>query len=210
MPSAATGVGSLFHALIQEINMAKLDSATGPKLEPLVRRLEAEWPIVGYSSKTQRDRALRHGTEAFKVLYARLLAEPAPLAVEKPFQIRLPESHLILRGRIDAVLPDGAGVQIHDYKTSTSVQTAAKAKSKTTASNQLVMYALAWRIEHDEDPVSVCLDYVQTGQLGVVKKRSDSLDKMHAKLAEMADAIMAGKFPPGSDHEFCIHPIDAN
>jgi hypothetical protein len=70
------------------------------------------------------------------------------------------------------------------------------------------MYALAWRIEHDEDPVSVSLDYVQTGEIGVVKKRADSLDKMQAKLADMATAIVAGEFPAGSNHDFCIHPVE--
>jgi RecB family exonuclease len=104
-------------------------------------------------------------------------------------------------------MPDGNGVQILDYKTSTSVQTAEKAKSKTTGSNQLVMYALAWRLLHDEDPISVCLDFVQTGQLGVVKKRSDSLDKIQVKLTQAAQDILDGKFPLGVSHDFCIHPL---
>jgi DNA helicase-2/ATP-dependent DNA helicase PcrA len=207
-PSAATGVGSLFHGLIQEVNTAKLQAVEIPRLETLLTKLETDWPMFGYTSKLQRERALRHATKAFAILYARLLNEPLPIAVEQPFQVRVPDSQLILRGRIDAVVPDGNGVQIHDYKTSTSVQTAAKAKSKTTASNQLVMYALAWRIEHDEDPVSVSLDYVQTGEIGVVKKRADSLDKMQAKLADMATAIVAGEFPAGSNHDFCIHPVE--
>lgn len=206
-PSAATGVGSLFHGLIQEVNDAKHQGNKIPSLDVLLERLNAEWPIVGYSSKIQRERAQQHGKTAFTNLYERLLKEPVPIAVEEPFRVRLPDSKLILRGRIDAVMPDGDGVQIHDYKTSTSVLTDAKAKAKTSASDQLTMYALAWRIEHDENPVSVSLDFVQTGRIGVVKKRPDSFDKMHAKLAEAAEAILAGKFPPGSSHEFCVHPI---
>jgi DNA helicase-2/ATP-dependent DNA helicase PcrA len=209
-PSAATGVGSLFHGLIQEINMAKLEASELPTLDALSKRLEDDWPVTGYSSRAQRNRALKTGLAAFSNLYDRLVNEPVPLAVEKPFQVRIPDSKLILRGRVDAVVPDGNGVQIHDYKTSTSVQTAAKAKSKTTASNQLVMYALAWRIEHDEDPVSVSLDYVQTGQIGIVKKRPDSLDKMQAKLSDAAEAILGGNFPRGNDHEICLHPTDTN
>jgi DNA helicase-2/ATP-dependent DNA helicase PcrA len=207
-PTAATGVGSLFHGLIQEINMAKFGAIAIPQLNSLLTRLENEWPVVGYSSKVQRERALKHGVKAFTALYERMQAEPAPLAVEKPFQVHIPDSKLILRGRIDAVVPEGAnGVQIRDYKTSTSVQSQAKAKAKASASNQLTMYALAWRIERGEDPTSVSLDYVQTGQIGPVKKRPDSIDKMQFKLAEAAEAILAGKFPPGSDHEFCSHPL---
>ena len=206
-PSAATAVGSLFHGLIQEINTAKRDGKVIPKLNDLINRLESEWPAVGYSSTTQRQRALKLGLSSFRNLYERLAKEPVPLAVEEPFRIQLPNSKLILKGRIDTVLKDGTGVQIHDYKTSTSVQTAEKAKSKTTSSNQLVMYALAWRILHDEDPVSVCLDFVQTGQVGIVKKRPDSLDKMHSKLTDAAQDIIDQKFPAGAKHEFCIHPI---
>jgi len=207
IPTAQTAVGSLFHGIIQEINSAKRDGKSLPKLDYLVDKLESEWPKIGYSSKIQQERAVKLGLSSLKKLYARLSDEPAPLAVEEPFKIHLPETRLIIKGRIDAVVPDGKGVQIRDYKTSTSVQTAEKAKSKTTSSNQLVMYALAWRLLKNEDPVSVSLDYVQTGQVGIVKKRKDSLDKMHERLGQVADDILSSKYPLGYNHELCVHPL---
>ena len=206
-PSAASSVGSLIHGLIQEINTSKRDGNNIPEIKPMLKKLEEEWPSVGYVSKTQRERALGFGLSAFEKLYERLITEPLPISVEEPFRVHLPGSKFILKGRIDAVVPDGNGVQIRDYKTSTSVQTPEKAKSKTTSSNQLVMYALAWRLLHDEDPLTVCLDFVQTGQVGIVKKRSDSLDKMQAKLTQIAQDILDQKFPAGQSHEFCIHPL---
>lgn len=206
-PSSATVVGSLFHGLIQEINTAKRDGNDIPPLGPMLERLEREWPAVGYSSKTQRARGMKLGLASFKTLYERLLVEPVPIAVEESFGIRLPDSKLILNGRVDVVVPDGDGVQIRDYKTSTGVQTPDKAKAKTTSNNQLVMYALAWRLMHDEDPLSVSLDFVQTGQVGVVRKQAKTLDNMQLKLAGVAEDILAGKFPRGAKHDFCQHPI---
>jgi len=207
VPTAQTAVGSLLHSIIQEINGAKKDAKELPSLESLIQRLKSEWPKAGYSSKLQQERAVKLGLSSLEKLYERLSNEPAPVAVEEPFKIHIPNTKLILKGRIDAVVPDGKGVQIKDYKTSTSVQTPEKAKSKTTGSNQLVMYALAWRLLRDEDPVSVSLDYIQTGQIGVVNKRKDSLDKMQDKLASAAQDILDGKYPLGYNHELCLHPL---
>lgn len=206
-PSANTTVGSLFHGLIQDLNAAKLNSAPLPDLDVQLQKLESNWPVIGYTSKTQRTRALKAGLSAFKELHARIKNDPMPVSVEEPFRVHLPDSKLILKGRIDAVLGIDGGVEVRDYKTSTSADTPEKAKSKTTASNQLTMYALAWRLAKDEDPLQVSLDFVQTGQIGTVKKRSSSLDTMQEKLAGAAEDILAGKFPPGKSHDFCIHPL---
>lgn len=210
-PGFATAVGSLFHGLIQELNDAKLHGKPTPSLKPMLEKLQADWPKVGYSSKAQAERAKKAGLEAFEKTYHRINGEPVPVAVEWPFKVRLPESHLVLRGRIDVVMSTsdkkGDSVEIRDYKTSTSATDETKAKSKASASNQLVMYALAWRLAHGQDPIQVTLDFVQTSQLGSVKKRSDSLDKMQAKLSEAAESIKAGKFPLGAKHDYCIHPL---
>lgn len=205
--SAVTESGSLLHNLIQQINEAKINDRQVPSKTKLLDELKASWPKVGYSSKIQHDRALQLGVNSFDILYDRLISEPVPIAVEEPFKVHIPDSRLILKGRIDVVMPeDSSGIQIHDYKSSTSVDSGSKAKSRTTNSKQLVMYALAWRLTRGEDPTSVCLDFIQTGQIGVVKKKSDSLDKMQNLLSQAAEDILAGKFPLGSSHEFCDHP----
>ncbi len=204
-PSVQTKVGSLFHNLIQLINDAKKNHHAPPKKAELLIQLEADWPH-GYNSLAQRERALNHGKTSFDKLYDRLLSEPIPVDVEAAFRIRIPSSHCVLKGRIDAVVPTEKGVEIHDYKTSSSVDTPEDAKNKTTASKQLTMYAVAWRIMHGEAPTHVSLDFVQTGQVGQVAKQARSLDSMEAKLADAAEAILAGNFPPGSQHDYCIHP----
>lgn len=205
-PGPQTAVGTLFHDIIQLINDALKNGTALPDKQVLLTRLETEWPKSGYSSRTQQARALKTGLASFDPLYNRLVSGPAPQEVEFPFRVHIPESKCILRGRIDAVNTDGESVEIHDYKTSVGVTDTEKAKRKTTESKQLTMYAVAWRILHGEAPSTVSLDFVQTGQVGHVKKLPRSLDTMEAKLKDAAEAILAGNFPEGSQHDYCIHP----
>jgi DNA helicase-2/ATP-dependent DNA helicase PcrA len=200
-------VGSLYHDIIESINQAKIDQTEVPKIVDILHRLQTEWPEIGYSSMQQRERDLRDAIEGFPTLYERLIAEPAPIAVEKKFRVQIPESHCILKGRIDAVMLAGNDeVIMCDYKTSTSVTDSDKAKDKTTKSKQLTMYALAWYLLTGEDARQVRLDFVRTGYIGTVKKMPRSIETMQSNLAEAAEAILAGSFDPGAEHEYCIHP----
>ena len=140
-------------------------------------------------------------------MYKRIAAEPIPVAVEEKFRVLIPNSRCILKGRIDVVLPVDGGVEMHDYKTSTSVTDQKKAKEKTTNSKQLTMYALAWQLKTGEPAKQVSLDYVRTGQMASVKKTSRSMNSMQVLLAQAAEDILEGKFVPGDKHEYCIHPL---
>lgn len=208
--SPATEIGSLFHSIAEDINKAKLEGTELPSLEVVQKRLNDLWPKTGYQSKKHLDRALKLGNDSLPRFYNQLINEDNPVAVEEKFSIHIPDSRMILKGRIDAVFPfvskNRSGVEIRDYKTTASAKDPASAKSRASSSNQLVMYALAWRLLHDEDPMLVTLDFVQTGVRGSVQKRSDSLDKMQSKLAQAAEDILAGRFPPGEKHDYCIHP----
>jgi DNA helicase II / ATP-dependent DNA helicase PcrA len=205
-PGFATAVGSLFHELIQQLNDSKLNDKPLPKLKKLLSQIDEQWPRTGYRSKVQLERAKNKGLEAFESAYKRIVSEPRPIAVEEPFRVHLPESQMILKGRIDVLLPLNDGVEIRDYKTSASVNSSSKAKAKTTNSQQLVMYALAWQLSRGEYPVAVSLDFVQTGYIGTVKKQSKTIDAMHQKLSSAAQSILENKFPPGASHDYCIHP----
>lgn len=205
-PTVVTKVGSLFHNLIQSINDAKLYQTPLPAKSKLLDTLKTDWPKSGYSSRLQRDRALAHGIKWFDDLYDRLVNEPVPIAVEERFRVHIPNSRCILKGRIDVVMPADNGVEIRDYKTSTSVTRPEDAKTRATGSKQLTMYAVAWRIMHDEVPSYASLDFVQTGQLGRVAKRAQSLNNMETKLSEAAEAILAGEFPASTGkHTNCLH-----
>lgn len=205
--SSAAGVGSLIHDFIQELNEAKMADEPLPKLAGYLEQLKTEWPKEGYPSAKQRQRALDLGLSSFEETYARLADLPAPIATEQPFRVHLPESRLILAGRIDAVMPHSDdGVEVVDYKTSAGVTTPEKAKSRASASHQLSMYALAWNATHSEIPTLVSLDFVQTGQIGSIKKQAKTIQNLEKKLAQNAEDILSGNFKPGYRHDYCKHP----
>lgn len=207
-PSANTKIGSLFHEFLEEINTAKKSGSPMPSLEPMLNKLNEEWPKVGFSSKIQRERAYNFSKNALANMHERMEMDAIiPLQIESPFRVQVPSSNLIISGRIDVILPIEGGIEIRDYKTSSGVSTPEKAKSRVSSNNQLTIYSVALRHTIDEDAVQVSLDFVQTGQIGTLKKRSKSLDTMEAKLAKAAEDIIAGNFLPGNNHDFCIHPF---
>lgn len=205
-PSPQAAVGTIFHNIIQTINEAKMRKEPAPSIDVLRAHLEGEWPLEGYHSAAQRNRARTVALSALEPLYVRLLDEPIPVAVESPFRVRIPDSQLVLKGRIDAVMPLEKGVEIRDYKTSTSANTPKKAKSQTQSSKQLEMYALAWLLQHDEMPALLSLDFVQTNLIGSVAKREKTLHTLTHKLQGAATGIADGNFPLGYSHDYCRHP----
>jgi len=207
-PNPTTQVGTLLHEYIQRINQAKQSGSPWPPLNELLKDLEDNWPQDGYASAHQRERALTTTLKHFKALYERLKTDPIPAQIEQSFRAAIPEAKLLLTGRLDAVFDSANGAEIHDYKSGTSVTDAAKAKARATASSQLAIYALAWRLQHGEMPSLLTLDFVQTGQVGSVKKQPKTIDNLQSKLKIVADDIRAGEFPPGRDHAYCRHPLN--
>lgn len=204
-PSPSAAVGTNFHAVIQEIQTARINGAPLPEKSTLSTWLKDSWPKEDYLSLNHRRRAMQIGLNSFDTLYERLLTESVPLYIEKPFRVHIPNSNLILRGRIDAILPRDNGIEIRDYKT-TIVRDAKSAKSKASSSKQLEMYALAYRIQYGEMPDFVSLDFIQSDIIGTVKKQAKTLDTLEKKLIEVAQNIQKGMFPKGHDHSYCRHP----
>lgn len=204
--SPAMEYGSLMHGLLQDINQS-LQAGRLIAYNELSSRLEQHWPKYGYLSAGHRDKARQQAVRTLEHVYERARnTGRVPLAVEQPFTISLPECQLTLKGRFDAVYPLGNGVEIVDFKTSTSVDTPEKAKNRASGSDQLTLYALAWQLMHDELPALTTLEFIDTGMVGNIKKTQRGIDSMRVKLAELADGIRAQSFEPGKDHLFCIHP----
>ncbi len=205
-PGFTQTYGTIMHSLLEELNQCVLDGKkiNHPALEP---GLIANWPQFGHASSAQRDRALEHAKKVFKRLCSDMATNPRrPLAIEESFKITLPELALTVRGRFDAVFPLGEGVEIVDYKTSTSVDTPEKAKQRASSSEQLTLYALAWHRMHDELPALVTLDFIDTGERGSLKKTIRGIDGAVSRLQKVAEGIRSNQFPPGKEHRFCIHP----
>jgi RecB family exonuclease len=207
-PHPAASVGSLIHGFIQRINQAKRGEITLPPLSDLLQTIQDEWPKAGFTSAVQRERALKSVKTHFKQLYQRLQDDPVPTQIEAPFRARIPAAQLTITGRIDAVFESDGGVEIRDYKTGMTVTSADKAKSRAQKSEQLTLYALAWRLLHGEAPAALTLDFVETGQVGSTSRRPSTLDKRIDTLTKLADDLRAGRYPPGRDHTYCRHPIE--
>jgi len=202
-PSSA--IGTAIHRFIQQIFEGR-KSGHLPPFESLAAELQAALPRAGYESPGVRERAHAQVAQLLHPLYERFAAEELPTDVELPFNVAVPGLPLRIKGRMDAVYQRGNGVEICDFKTSVSVATPEKAKSRASNSQQLTLYALAWQLMHGELPQLLALDFVATGQRGSVRKQQKSLDTLQGKLATMVANLQAGHYPPGKDHAYCAHP----
>lgn len=205
-PNPASSYGTLIHEQIQKIHLGMMHSKV-PSLDDIMASVENQWPMTGYHSAKQRERAHAQGQKTLERIYKRLVAEETPTHVEAPFKILIPDTQLLIKGRIDAVFETETGVVITDYKTGTTANTEKKAKSRATSSMQLNLYAEAWRLMNGEMPTLLVLDFVETGQIGSVKKQEKTLDNLEKKLVELPRMIKAGEYEPGRDHKYCRHPL---
>lgn len=201
----ALAYGTAIHAAIEKIHEGRRRGET-VALQELQDMVQATLPKAGYVSKRSRERAHAQALATVLALYKRFNSETPPIATEQPFAVEIPDTPLMLRGRIDAVYQLPTGVEIRDYKTGMSVTSADKAKQRATSSNQLALYALAWQIMHDEIPALLSLDFVETGHIGSVRKQAKTLESLTAKLQKLPTQLSNAAFEPGGDHTFCSHP----
>lgn len=208
MPEPASPVaayGTAIHGAIQHIFEGRRNHQV-PSLEALEKEVKAALPRAGYQSAGIRDRAHTQAILTLHTIYERFTTEELPIEIEQSFGVRIPDLPLKITGRMDAVYQRGDNVEIRDFKTSSSVTTPEKAKDRATGSQQLTIYALAWQIKHGELPAFLTLDFVETGQMGSVKKTQRSLDTLQTKLAGTVADLQAGNYPPGREHTYCVHP----
>jgi DNA helicase-2/ATP-dependent DNA helicase PcrA len=207
VPAApALKYGSAIHKVIEELHKG-VRSNNMPLLDDLLAEVRTNLPMAGYISVRSRERAHAQAEETVRALYEHIPTNPQPIEIEKPFAVDVPGIPLEIIGRIDAVYQTDKGIEIRDFKTGTSANTVDKAKSRTTSSQQLSLYALAWRIMHDEMPALLTLDFVETGQSYSVRKQVKSLDTLTAKLADMVQNLQANTYEPGKEHSRCKHPL---
>lgn len=203
----AATYGTAIHAAIEHISKGRR-SGKVPSLEEIVDLVKRALPQAGYTSVRTRERAHAQALQSVHNLYERFTTEALPFEVEQWFDVRVPDLPVRIKGRMDAVYPHtGGGVEIRDYKTSSGVRTPEQAKRRATSSLQLTVYALAWQLQHDELPASLALDFVETGQIGPVRRTQKALDTLHTKLERMVDNMQTSVYPLGKKHDYCVHPV---
>lgn len=205
-PAPQLVYGSLIHGVIERIHRGRMIGAA-PTLAQLTQDVVSNLPQAGYDSKRSRERAHAQAVKTVKLVYERFMQDELPIETELPFKLELSGLPLTIRGRIDAVYSLSNGVEIRDFKTGTSVRTVEQAKSRVSASQQLTLYALAWRELRGEMPTKLSLDFVETSQAYGIKKQPKSLETLHAKLSQMIQDLQAGIYPAGRDHSRCMHPV---
>lgn len=204
--SPVAAYGTAIHSAIQHIFEGRRSNHL-PAFETLETTIKAALPSSGYQSAGIRDRAHAQALLSLKTIYDRFSKEELPIEIEQGFGVLVPDLPLKITGRMDAVYQHGDNVEIRDFKTSSSVTTPEKAKVRATGSQQLTIYALAWQIMHGELPGLLTLDFVETGQMGSVRKTQRALDTLQTKLADLVDDLKTGHYPPGKDHTYCSHPL---
>lgn len=203
--SPVAAYGTAMHSIIQRIFEGRRNGHV-PTLEELLAYVQERLPQSGYQSAKTRERSHAQALESVRVIYDRFSKGELPIEIEQKFGVTVPGLPLKIIGRMDAVYQHGSGVEIRDFKTSSSVTTAQKAKDRATGSQQLTIYAFAWQLMHDELPGVLTLDFIETGQMGSVRKQAKSLDTLRGKLELLVRGLQAGEYPPGRDHTYCSHP----
>jgi len=207
-PAPQLAYGSLIHGVIEQVHRGR-QNGNVPSLQQLTKEVMQNLPQAGYPSKRSRDRAHAQARKTVKAVYERFLRDELPIETEWPFSLELPDLPLTIRGKIDAVYNLGQGVEIRDFKTGTSVRTAEQAKRRVSGSQQLTLYALAWQQLRGTLPEKLSLDFVETNELGSVKKQPKSLETLEVKLQTMVIELRAGQYPYGRDHTRCMHPLNS-
>lgn len=121
-----------------------------------------------------------------------------PVAIEKPFELHLPELKTIISGRYDLVLQAGEGVEIRDFKTS-EVDTEKKADRRAKDSIQLGIYALSWEKLQQQSVKCTSLEFVNNNVVG--KNAKIDHEKTMNKIAEAAQGIKNMQFGSTGDSQ---------
>lgn len=203
--SPLAAYGTAIHEVIRAIFDGRRSGRT-PTLTQLSSRIEQALPQAGYASAGHRKRHHAQALKSLQAIYERFTSEELPTEDEANFAVMMPDLPLKITGRMDAIYERADGVEIRDFKTSTSVTTQQKAKQRATSSGQLTVYALAWQLVHGELPKLLSLDFVETKQLGTIRKSQRGVDTLQDKLTTMNEQLRAGHYPAGRDHSYCSHP----
>ncbi|HEU5004791.1 MAG TPA: ATP-dependent DNA helicase [Candidatus Saccharimonadales bacterium] len=203
--SPLAAYGTAIHDVIRAIFDGRR-AGQMPTLAELTKRVEQALSQTGYTSAGHRQRHHAQALKSLQMIYERFTKEELPSRDEADFAVTLSDLPIKITGRMDAIYERADGVEIRDFKTSTSVTTEQKAKQRATNSDQLTVYALVWQLIHGELPRLLALDFIETNQLGTVRKTQRGIDTLKSKLIIMNEQLRVGQYPPGRDHSYCSHP----
>ncbi len=192
-PHHLLSYGTAVHQAIAAFHTAQ-SSGRPLSEEELADELTRAWRPEGFLSREHEEARFAAGRAALGRFRAQQIDQGrVPSSVERPFTFRLGPD--VIRGRIDRIDEEAAGVVITDYKSS-DVQDQQRADKRARDSLQLQVYALAQEAETGALPARVQLHFVESGVVGSAAPDPKRLDKARDRLSAAAESIRAESFTP--------------
>lgn len=184
--------GAALHRAVQAYNNRRIQGQA-MSLEQLIETFEAHWVNEGFISREHEERRLQEGRDALARFHAFAGAGQPPTSVEKRFRFQLGND--IVTGFLDRVDEREGEIVIIDYKSS-SVRDHKAADKEARESQQLSLYALAYRESVGRVPNRVELHFLTPGGVIVGQAVKKDKDLQHAadRVREAATGIRTGFF----------------
>ncbi len=200
-PHHALVVGNALHQTAAAYHTARFRGRSMTE-DQLLEVFGTHWSSEGFLSRAHEDARFAAGQQAVRLFHAQESGDdaPVPVAVERPFRVRIGND--AVQGRYDRVDETPDGVVITDYKSS-DVRDPKQAVQRARDSLQLQVYALAHEAETGELPAAVQLRFLETGLVGRVSPDRKRLDKARATVELAADGIRHGRFDPSPGYLAC-------
>ena len=197
-PDFTLAYGTLIHAVIQQLNQAKLHGHT-PKLDEILKWYAEGWRNERFISKAHEAAVFSRGEATLKRFFAEEAKREAPTAVEHPFSFGL--AGCTVSGKYDRVDEHKGLTTIVDYKTGDTDQVAADKRVKTD--KQLTLYALALFEQTGKLPAQVVFSFVDAGLSAAGTRTERQITKMREAIEQTAADIRAAKFEPNRAQHRC-------
>jgi DNA helicase II / ATP-dependent DNA helicase PcrA len=184
--------GAALHEAVREYNRRKARHQP-VTADNLIAAFERSWVNEGFLSREHEDQRMEAGRDVLRRFFVHQeKSGTVPTFVEREF--RFPLGSVLLRGRWDRVDLRGTEVVIIDFK-STDVRTQDNADRRARESEQLAIYALAYREVFGRLPDRVELHFLGGEILvGSARKDDKDLDEVRKTIVRAASGIRAQRF----------------
>jgi DNA helicase-2/ATP-dependent DNA helicase PcrA len=168
-------------------------------LEEFLEAFKRGWKSEGFLSKEHELARFNSGVESLKRFFEKA-SGIKPSAVEKDFSIDV--AGVLVRGRWDLIVERAGGPFVVDFKTS-EITEQKKADKKAKESDQLKLYALAYREAFGRMPAGCELYFVESGLAGAVEPGDKDIEKISEKVATVAEGLKRRDFTARPNYLNC-------
>ena len=193
-------LGTAVHAVAEQLTKLEKEGQK-PTEEIAFEILEKNWDSDAYKSEKKEDEDLAKAKEMIQ-LYLKWISENPNKAidVEKRFKIEI--GGIPITGSIDRVEQTPSGeYQVIDFKTGGVYETKNSIKEDT----QMNVYALAVESTYGKLPEKTSLFYLKEGKMLENVLKTDTLERVKAKLDQVTRSILAEDFEARPEKGACYN-----